>query len=180
MRGKVYQPMCSGCPHDLYYSGSIPQKQFGVMMHCGEHFCTGGKRARRFKKSDPKIHVPAWCPKRKTPCEVRIYGPKSVQDWLLQCAFHDDGISDPSAHRYAMRTQGTTELSSYEFWKRCEEEPVAEWFPFKLKQFEVLEIDDGLNPTYFYYVDGDFVSVCLFDGETARKNVYKGSGDFQE
>lgn len=76
MRGKVYQPMCSGCPHDLYYSGSIPQKQFGVMMHCGEHFCTGGKRARRFKRSDPKIRVHRlrgvafyWGVREQVPCQ---------------------------------------------------------------------------------------------------------------
>lgn len=79
-----------------------------------------------------------------------------------------------------MRTQGTTELSPYEFWKRCWEEPLAEWFPFKLKQFEVLEIDNGLKPVCFYYADGDFVSVCHFDGAAARKNVYKGGEDAEE
>ena len=48
-------PSCTGCPHDLYFGEAIPKKQFSVMMHCGEHFCTGGKKARRFKRSDPKI-----------------------------------------------------------------------------------------------------------------------------
>ena len=177
MTGKVFQPMCSGCPHDLYFSGSIPQKQFGVMMHGGEHYCTGGKRARRFKRGDPKIHVPEWCPRRKTPCEVRIYGPKSVNDWLLLSALSDESALYPSAHRYAVRMKGTTELTPYAFWKRCNEEPLANWFPFKMKQYEVLEIDDGLEPYYFYYVDGDFISVCTFDGAVARKNTYKGDQD---
>ena len=43
------------------------------MMHMGERFCTGGKRARKFKRSDPKIYVPDWCPTRKKPCELRVY-----------------------------------------------------------------------------------------------------------
>jgi len=150
------------------------------MMHCGERFCTGGKRARRFKRGDPKIHVPAWCPRRKNPCEVRIYGPKSTGDWLMLYEFRDLNSSPPE-YRYAMRTEGTTEFSPYEFWRRCGQEPVADWFPFKLKQFEVLEIDDGLKPVCFYYVDGDFVSVCHFDGAAARKNVYEGGSgtDFE-
>lgn len=115
MREKVYQPMCIGCPHDLYYSGYIPQKQFGVMMHSGERYCTGRKRARRFKRGDPKIHVPKWCPKRKNPCEVRIYGLKSANDQLLHSALSDESTIFPSAYRYAVRMSGTIELSPYEF-----------------------------------------------------------------
>ena len=56
---------CIGCECELQYTKSIPTKQMGVMMHMGERFCTGGKRARKFKRSDPKIYVPDWCPKRK-------------------------------------------------------------------------------------------------------------------
>ena len=78
-------PSCTGCPHDLYFGEAIPKKQFSVMMHCGEHFCTGGKKARRFKRSDPKIAVPQWCPKRKSPCELRVYALKSIQDWHFSC-----------------------------------------------------------------------------------------------
>lgn len=64
---------CIGCECELQYTKSIPTKQMGVMMHMGERFCTGGKRARKFKRSDPKIYVPDWCPKRKKPCELRVY-----------------------------------------------------------------------------------------------------------
>ena len=44
---------------------SLPIKKKGVTMHLGECFCVAGKRARKFKRSDPKIYVPDWCPKRK-------------------------------------------------------------------------------------------------------------------
>ena len=177
MKERIYQPTCSGCQHDLYFSGSIPKRQFGVMMHSGEHYCTGEKRARRFKRGDPKTRVPDWCPRRKVPCELRIYGPKSARDWLLHCALNEDFNVLPSAHRDAVRIKGTTALTPYEFWRRCNEEPSASWFPFKMKQYEVLEIDDGLNPVYFYYLDGDFVSTCHFDGADAQKNIYKGGAD---
>ena len=40
MKYTLRQPACTGCPHDLYFGEAIPKKQFGVMMHCGEHFCT--------------------------------------------------------------------------------------------------------------------------------------------
>lgn len=56
---------CYECEKHLRYMESSPAKQMGVTMHMGEHFCTGGKRARKFKRNDPKIYVPSWCPKRK-------------------------------------------------------------------------------------------------------------------
>ena len=58
---------CIGCECDLRYMENIPTKQMGIMMHLGERFCTGGKRTRKFRRSDPKIYVPDWCPKRKKP-----------------------------------------------------------------------------------------------------------------
>ena len=58
MREGPKKPACFGCPDDLRYSDPIPKKNMGVMMHMGERFCTGGKKARRFKRSDPKITVP--------------------------------------------------------------------------------------------------------------------------
>lgn len=54
---------------------------------------------------------------------------------------------------------------------------MANWFPFMMKRYEVLEIDDGLQPYYFYYASGDFVPVCSFNGEEARKNIYKAPQD---
>lgn len=173
MRGKLYQPMCSGCPHDLHYTDFVPQKQCGVMMHCGEHFCTGGKRARRFRKSDPKFHVPQWCPKRKNPCGLRVYALKSADDWFLHSMLDEDigSVFSPSANRYALRLEGTIELSPYEFWQRCGQEPASDLLPVSMQCYEVLEIDDGLKPAYFYWRNGTFVLAPTFDGAAAQKNV---------
>lgn len=48
------QPSCVGCPYNYYYHDPIPKPQQGITMHLGERFCTGGKNAHRFKKSDPR------------------------------------------------------------------------------------------------------------------------------
>ena len=104
MKYTLRQPTCAGCPHNLQYGDTIPMKQFGVMMHFGEHFCTGDKRARRFKRSDPKSKVPVWCPKRKTPCELRVYALKSSQDWYMHHLLSNDS-NDPvhiPEYRYAL------------------------------------------------------------------------------
>lgn len=94
---------CYECEKHLRYMESSPAKQMGVTMHMGERFCTGGKRARKFKRNDPKIYVPSWCPKRKIPSELRVYCFKSTVDWMLhERLCYDLGKEvSPEAHRYA-------------------------------------------------------------------------------
>lgn len=95
---------CYECEKHFRYMESSPAKQMGVTMHMGERFCTGGKRARKFKRNDPKIYVPSWCPKRKLPSELRVYCFKSTVDWMLHerlCYDLGKEIS-PEAHRYAV------------------------------------------------------------------------------
>ena len=67
------KPTCADCPHNLQYMERLPIKKKSVTMHLGERFCVAGKRARKFKRSDPKTYVPSWCPRLKAPCELRIY-----------------------------------------------------------------------------------------------------------
>lgn len=95
---------CYECEKHLRYMESNPIKQMGVTMHMGERFCTSGKRARKFKRNDPKVYVPSWCPKRKIPSELRVYCFKSTVDWMLHerlCYDLGKEIS-PEAHRYAV------------------------------------------------------------------------------
>ena len=173
MRERLIKPTCIGCSHDYSHLDAIPQKKFGVMMHCGEHYCTGGKRARRFKRGDPKIHVPQWCPKRKDPCELRIYALKSRRDWWMHCSLSNDAGKHffVPAHRYALRYEGTIELSPYEFWKERAERPYADLLPVPIKLYEVLEIDDGLKPAFFYRDMNDFRLEPYFDAGRAKENV---------
>ena len=90
------KPTCADCPHNLQYMESLPIKKKGVTMHLGERFCVAGKRARKFKCSDPKTYVPSWCPRLKAPCELRIYGLKNQREWRMHrsmCAYLGEDTS---------------------------------------------------------------------------------------
>ena len=81
------KPTCADCPHNLQYMERLPIKKKGVTMHLGERFCVAGKRARKFKRSDPKTYVPSWCPRLKAPCELRIYGFKHQREWRAKTQY---------------------------------------------------------------------------------------------
>ena len=170
--GTLRRPSCAGCPYDLHFGEAIPKKQFGVMMHCGEHFCTGGKRARRFKRSDPKLAAPQWCPKRKSPCEVRIYSLKSIRDRQMFLCLPADP-NDPlyiSEYRYALASSTRIELTPQEFWSRCQNEPGTELLDVDIPLYSVVEIDDGLVPAFFYRTVEGFRIVSHFNTAKAKKN----------
>lgn len=172
MRDGPRKPTCAGCPHDFLYSNSIPKRAMGVMMHQGERFCTGGKKARRFKRGDPKIHVPSWCPRRKIPCELRIYVYKSANSWYLHRLLERDlGRCLPlDGRECALARELTTELSPRDFWKGLEQRSYQEILDVSLEPDSVVEIDDGLKPAFFRYRDGNFEMNPFFDADTARKN----------
>lgn len=172
------KPVCVNCPHDLYYKDTIPKRQFNVMMRMGEHYCTGGKKARRFKRNDPKVYTPAWCPKRKTPCELRVYGFRSEDDELIHrslCTVLGYDIL-PSESRYRLEQSLHTELTPREFWKRCDLEPSEELLSLKVALYHVLEIDDGLNPAFFYKTERGFEYLSLFRADQVQKSK-KGDSD---
>ena len=77
------KPNCYGCPDDFWYTHPVPMRKQGVMMHLGERFCLGSKKARRFKRSDPQNNVPGWCPRRKDPCELPEPGRDTVSIGVL-------------------------------------------------------------------------------------------------
>lgn len=166
------KPLCSDCPCSLYYEDPIPKRQFNVMMRMGEHYCIGGKQAKRFKKSDPKIYIPSWCPKRKNPCELRVYGFKTEEDKLMHmllCYSVGQAIS-PSESRYTLEHSSHTKLSPSEFWKQCDLEPVENLIPVKVGLYQVLEIDDGLQPAFFYQTEQGLQYLSSFKSDAIRKN----------
>lgn len=64
---------CSRCPHRLTYLKGEPRQEGYIVLQFGQQYCTAGKKYRMFKKKDPKIYPPNWCPKLKKPCEFPIY-----------------------------------------------------------------------------------------------------------
>lgn len=139
------KPNCSDCPHNLQYMESLPIKKKGVTMHLGERFCVAGKRARKFKRSDPKTYVPSWCPRLKAPCELRIYGFKNQREWRMHRsmrAYLGEDTS-PSAFRYAVRYEGHTDLAPYEFFECCNEKSDDEILGAAVQHYTDILVPNG-------------------------------------
>lgn len=167
------KPTCADCPHNLQYMERLPIKKKGVTMHLGERFCVAGKRARKFKRSDPKTYVPSWCPRLKAPCELRIYGFKNQREWRMHrsmCAYLGEDTS-PSAFRYAVRYEGHTDLAPYEFFECCNEKSDDEILGAAVQHYDVVEIDDGIKPAFFYKTEHGYELLFSFDAKTAKKNI---------
>lgn len=167
------KPTCSDCPYNLQYMESLPIKKKGVTMHWGECFCVAGKRARKFKRSDPKTYVPSWCPRLKAPCELWIYGLKNQREWRMHrsmCAYLGEDTS-PSAFRYAVRYEGHTDLTPYEFFECCNEKSDDEILGAAVQHYDVVEIDDGIKPAFFYKTEHGYELLFSFDAKTAKKNI---------
>lgn len=168
---KVRQPRCAGRECFQTYSGSIPKKIKGVFLKPGCRYCTGGKRTRQFQGRDPKVYVPSWCPLKKSPATLRIYCYKSSQTAFLRLLLKQDGVDyTPGAYDYAMRYEGSTTLTALnlEDWEGSE--TLERFLGTPVHSEEIVEIDDGLTP-YFFYVRDTFALCCIpFDGEKARQN----------
>ncbi|MFQ6978567.1 MAG: hypothetical protein ACLRSD_17655 [Oscillibacter sp.] len=167
------KPTCADCPHNLQYMERLPIKKKGVTMHLGERFCVAGKRARKFKRSDPKTYVPSWCPRLKAPCELRIYGFKNQREWRMHRsmrAYLGEDTS-PSAFRYAVRYEGHTDLAPYEFFECCNVKSDDEILGAAVQHYDVVEIDDGIKPAFFYKTEHGYELLFSFDAKTAKKNI---------
>ena len=178
---KIYKPRCSDCEFHVRYSEAIPKKVKGAFLKYGCRYCTGGKRIREFKPRDPKVYLPSWCPRKKTPAELRIYCFKDANTRFLQLLLEADGaLSIPFANRYAVRDSGHTALSPSSFQEMAEQQSPSEILGMKLHSKEVIEIDDGITPYYFYLVESFAVQCISFDGKSARQNQLEENPDLSE
>ena len=165
---KLSYPSCVGCSGNYLHSKAAVMHQYGVTMHLGDHFCIEGKRARKFRRSDPKSRCPDWCPKRKDPCELRVYGFINEQERAMH-SFCCDHFSDaPESRRYGVRFVGTTPLTPQQFWEQCSSGVDVEP-SHGVELYEVLEIDDGIKPVCFYRFMKGFRIDPYFKAEDARR-----------
>lgn len=162
----------------LYRTGMLPQLQRlssekikGIFLKPGCRYCTGGKRPRQFKGRDPKTYVPSWCPLQKSPPILRIYHYKNSQTALLRLLFDRDNIEhNPSEYQYAMRYEGVSKLTAWELESWESSGTLEQLLGTPVTAEEIIEIDDGLTP-YFFYVQNAYTVWCIpFDGEKARQN----------
>lgn len=177
-RPKLREPSCHNCPSHFRYEGNFAIKKSGLTMHPGERFCTFQKKVRRFQKRDPVVRVPSWCPKRLEKRKLRIYGFKDAESWLLhERLCHDLGKDlSPEGRHYIVEQEMDTELTAKEFWERSLSETDAALLDgVTLTQYQVLEIDDGLQPAYFYKTGHGYAYEPFFNAKaalplTTRKN----------
>lgn len=88
--------------------------------------------------------------------------------WLLVIIF---GITSPSAFRYAVRYEGHTDLAPYEFFECCNEKSDDEILGAAVQHYDVVEIDDGIKPAFFYKTEHGYELLFSFDAKTAKKNI---------
>ena len=85
------EPGCIGCEAHL---------DFGLSRYCAGF--KNKKRRKAFRKSDPAYKAPKWCPKRKEPCEYRIYSYADEQAAMMARAVRG-GQYRRQGHRLSQR-----------------------------------------------------------------------------
>lgn len=141
-------PGCSSCQHYQVVGGIT-------------RYCNGFKRrkAKCFKKSDPRLKTPRWCPRRLSPPACRIYGFKDECSEYMELMRRMDfelersKIISPSAGHYKLRTELSLGMTAKRFYDVTQEEPLRDILPAEVHNGEIIEIDDGLQPYYFYVLD---------------------------
>lgn len=91
-------PSCLSCQYRMIVGGSVSETRY----------CTGfeKKKPRRFRKSDPRIKPPKWCPRRLSPPICRIYGLVDKNSELMEFMLRNElGHIHPSPHHYTLRME---------------------------------------------------------------------------
>lgn len=172
------QPTCHGCSRNYRHRSETPMKDRGVTMYPGGHYCIAGKCAHRFSAKDPVTRVPKWCPKRKSPCELRIYGFINEQARMMHTFLSDDlkGDKHPSEHHYGLRFETAVDLTPHEFWRRVRKGEELS-LPTETRLFEIVELDDGLTSACFYLTRTGYRIEPLFRSADARQRSVAETGD---
>lgn len=174
-REKIRRFCCRDCPDCFTYGEAVPKKVPGAFLKFGGRYCQGGKKMREFKRRDPKVSPPSWCPKLKNPAEYRVYAYKDANAWFMHQFKRASGLSDsPCGYEFAVRVEGYTALSARDFWAEVEVKSASEALGVPVHCNEVVEIDDGLRP-YFFHVaeDWDVKVLTFFQSDKARENHYQ-------
>ena len=95
---------------------------------------------------------------------MRIYCYKDANAWYLNFLFEQDGARRfPSGHNYAVRHECSTVLTAKGFYELTEQQLISDILGFSVWTNEVIEIDDGLKPYYFYFDTFRAIPLSYFD-----------------
>ncbi len=150
----------------------------------GTRYCGGFPRKRkpkRFSSSDPQYKAPKWCPRRISPPVCRIYGFADEQSRFMELLNQErfdpkrEQYIFPNAGHYKLFCEMNLGMKAKAFFDKVSRgsafEVLSEHGIQDIQLGEVIEIDDGLKPYYFYYLNwSKVVPVMLFD----RTRVQKG------
>lgn len=165
------EPGCAECQYHQLVGEGLFQTRY-----CGGF--PNRKRPKRFSKSDPRYKAPKWCPRRLRPSVCRIYSFADEQsremDELTRCMYRprrDRYISVSEGH-YTLRHEMTLPMKANDFFKMFIWGDTSDFLmESDLQLGDIIEVDDGLKPYYFYCWNWSrLVPVCRFD----RTRVQKG------
>lgn len=159
---------CAQCPHYLFYQERAPERKHGITLQYGCRYCMAGKRARLFKRCDPKVYVPKWCPLRITPILLRIYSCGTGY-----ASYRRDGLKRTvlDARGYALRCEGPAPHTGADFFilvrnrEKLDYVPhgdVEEMLGVPFARHDVLEFYDGIKPFFYWRPRGRILKI-MFD-----------------
>lgn len=139
-------------------------------------YCNGfpkRRKPKRFKRSDPKYKPPKWCPRRISPPVCRIYGFADRDSELIHWMLNDKDVwsCEKASHisvnerHYRLRLEVSLGMTAKQFYDATQAEPLSDIFSncgAQVERCEIIEIDDGLKPYYFYCLDGFTVVPLVF------------------
>lgn len=169
---------CPQCPFHQTVGNIVSQTRY-----CGGF--PKRRRPKRFSRSDPQYKPPKWCPRRISPTVCRIYGFVDEESEYLDWRLHRDssaGKKDAyifvSEFHYQLRLEVALGLTAKQFYDAIQMDYVSTVIPgADLSGGEVIEIDDGLKPYYFYCLDRfAAVPLPLFDRTKTQKAKKTGGG----
>lgn len=173
----VRKPSCLECEFFKRYHDPLSKRTHGVTLRMGDQYCTGGKKYSLIKGKGNTVGDR--CPKVKRPPELRVYCFKDHTAWYLHDMLVDRFGTEKdytNPHNYALRYKGSSPVSAWEFAQLLDEGQDLPDLGTAVTNYEVVEIDDGITPYFFYKTDGSYKAI-LFDRDVAKKNKLKRAKD---
>lgn len=144
-------PRCGQCQYHQRVGSAISETRY----------CAGFKRKKpkRFRKSDPVSKAPKWCPRRIDPPICRIYDFKdersAYMDFLWRMEYRAGQLKaiSPASFHYKFKMEIQLGMTAKQFFGASQERPLHDILPEEVNAGEIIEIDDGLQPYYFYVLD---------------------------
>lgn len=176
-------PTCPGCQYHQSVGDGLLQTRY----------CNGfdkKRKSKRFKRSDPKYKPPKWCPRLISPLVCRVYGfvnsEAAVTDWLLnreataaKSGNEQEAYRSVSEYRYKLRCELSLGLTAKQFYAAMLTDVstcVTSKIRNQVEYGEIIEIDDGLKPYYFYFDSFRVIPLLHFD----RSRVQLEEGKIEE